>query len=447
MQKTIRLFCTLFEDMGAPRPSAETLRMAKFNKEEAVEGMWSLLGQLIVLFRYLFEKRIPRACSSAISWNCVEKSEILHSLYACGYRRVKLFALCSVSASARELLLAFAWMLSHMRFFERLQHCYVDNLNADAVPCRPQERGLLAARDRNAATFASSFSALSIEDCEMARLLAGLHQQVESAARLSLSSEQALIRRTHAIHRHTLSAVKAAGAHGQVKAPHLTVHEAYLLRHPKLLEEHLRVMEFCTQGLANLLEWKQNHEQLFWQWMDSVVGLESATYKASGTGDSSTSPQEPPQESGSTATNVLSLPTCDEVHSVAQEEWSTTGHQYQLAEPYLTHRGKGSQHRNTVQPSNTECPDEALVSLHSISHVVLVPEDMKDAKKTTQSLPSSASSVTDQTASLAKQKEELLEDIRELRQQAARELDLLCSQHLPKGILPYKPVAGCHKRT
>lgn len=442
MQKTIRQFCTLFEDTGAPRPSAETLRMAKFNKEEAVEGMWTLLSQLFLLLRYLFNKKIPRACSSAVSWDCMTRSEVLHSLYACGYRRVKLFALCSVNASARELLLAFAWVLSHVRLFERLQNCYVANLNADAVPCRPQERQMLAARGRNDATFASSPTS-PIDDCEVIRLLAGLHQQVESAFRLCLSSEQALIRHTHTIHKHTLSAVKAAGAHGQVKAPHLSVHEAYLLRHPKLMEEHLRVMEVCTQGLANLLDWRQNHEQLFWQWMDSVLGMESAT--AVRTGDSSTAPNKPSQESGSAAADVLSLPTRDQVYSWAQEEWATTGHQYQLAEPYLTLRGKGTQHRQAVHLSGSECLGETLISFHSTSNV-FVPQGMKDAKKVAQSLPST-SSVAEHTVSLAKEKEDLLAEIGELQQLAARELDLLCSQQLPKGVVPYKPVAGCHKHT
>ena len=439
VQKTIRLFCTLFEDTGAPRPSAETLRMAKFNKGEAVEDMWSLLSQLIVLFRYLFQQKIPRACSSAVSWHCIARSEILHSLYACGYRRVKLFALCSVDASARELLLAFAWMLSHMRFFEHLQHCYVANLSADTVPCRPQERGMLVAGERKLANFVSSAS--SYEDSELPRLLAGLHQQVVNACRLHLSSEQALIRHTHTIHRHTLSAVKAAGAHGQVKAPHLTVHEAYLLRHPKLMEEHLRVMKVSTQGLANLLDWRQNHEQLFWQWMDSVVELERAT--ASETGDSSSSSKGLPQESGSA--DRLSLPTCDEVHSLAQDEWAATGCQYRLAEPYLTLRGKGSKHSKAVQQSSTECFDEVLISLHSTS-CVFVPQDLKDAKKLTHSLPST-SSMAEHSLSLAKKKEELRAEICELRQQAERELDLLCSQQLPKGTVPYKPVVVCHRHT
>ena len=437
VQKTIRLFCTIFEDTGAPRPSAETLRMAKFNKEDAVDSMWALLGQLIVLVKFLLEKRrIPKACSSSISWHCT-RSEVLYSLYACGYRRVKLFALCSVSTSARELLLAFAWMLSHVKFFERLQHCYIDSLNADAVPCRPQEKGMLAARDKDAAAYASSF-----KDCEAIRLLSGLHQRVQNAERLSLSSEQALIRRTHTLHRHTLSAVKAAGAHGQVKAPHLTVHETYLLRHPKLMEEHLRVMELCTQGLANLLEWRQGHEQLFWQWMESVVALESPACGADRTGGSSTSPKEPPQESDSAAVDVVPLPMCDEVHSKAQEEWATTAQQYKLAEPYMAHRGKGFQHRTPVQLSSS---DETLISLQRISHVVLVPQDMKDAKKMSQSLPSTASSVAEDTVSLVKQKEELLAEIRALRQQAEKELDLLCSQQLHKSIVPYKPEATHHK--
>ena len=436
VQKTIRLFCTLFEDTGAPRPSAETLRMAKFNKGEAVEDIWSLLSQLIVLFKYLFQQKIPRACSSAVSWDCLPRSEILHSLYDCGYRRVKLFALCSVDASARELLLAFAWMLSHMQFFGHLQHCYVANLSADTVPCRPQEREMLMTGERKSANFMSSTS--SYEDSELPLLLAGLHQQVVNACRLHLSSEQALIRHTHTIHRHTLSTVKAAGAHGQVKAPHLTVYEAYLLRHPKLMEEHLRVMKVSTQGLANLLDWRQNHEQLFWQWMDSVVELERAT--ASETGDSFTSSKGPPP-SGSA--DMPSLPTCDEVHSLAQDEWATTERQYRLAKPYLTLRGKGSKHSKAVQQSSTECFDEVLISLHSTS-CVFVPQDLKDAKKVTHSLPPT-SSIAEHTLSLAKKKEELRAEIRELRQQAERELDLLCSQQLPKGIALYKPVVDCHR--
>lgn len=439
MQKTIRLFCTLFEDTGAPRPSAETLRKAKFNKGEAVEEMWSLLSQLVVLFRYLFQQKIPRACSSAVSWDYIARSEILHSLYACGYRRVKLFALCSVGASARELLLAFAWMLSHMRFFERLQHCYVANLSADTVACSPQERGMLVAGERKSGNFVSSAS--SYQESEVPRLLAGLHQQVVNACRLHLSSEQALIRRTHTIHRHTLSVVKASGDHGQVKAPHLTVHEAYLLRHPKLMEEHLRVMKVSTQGLANLLDWRQNHEQLFWQWMDSVVELERAT--ASETGDSSASSKGPPQ--GSASADKPSLPTCDEVHSLAKDEWAATGCQYRLAEPYLTLRGKGSKHNKAVQQSSTECFDEVLLSLDRTS-CVFVPQDLKDAKKVTHSLPST-SGMAEHTLSLAKKREELHAEIRELCQQAERELDLLCSQRLPKDIVPYKPVADCHRHT
>jgi hypothetical protein len=55
----------------------------------------------------------------------------------------------------------------------------------------------------------------------------------------------------------------------------LSLHDLFLLRYPEQLSASVRRLEWHTASLHNLVKWQQ-HESVFWQWMESVLDQHTA---------------------------------------------------------------------------------------------------------------------------------------------------------------------------
>ena len=71
------------------------------------------------------------------------------------------------------------------------------------------------------------------------------------------------------------SLLQSSTLHGsQTRRQPLTIHNLFLLCYPEQLALYLKRLEWHTASLKNLLQWEQ-HETVFWQWMQSVLDEQS----------------------------------------------------------------------------------------------------------------------------------------------------------------------------
>ena len=71
------------------------------------------------------------------------------------------------------------------------------------------------------------------------------------------------------------SLLQSCTLHGsQARRQPLAIHNLFLLRYPKQLALYLKRLEWHITSLQNLLQWEQ-HETVFWPWMESVLDQQS----------------------------------------------------------------------------------------------------------------------------------------------------------------------------
>ena len=429
--KSINLLCTIFEDIGAPKWSPETFRMAKFNESKSVCPMWIVLRNLVFVLEILRKRRLPLFSTEGKPQtqplNSAARTNTVAALYRYGYRRLPLYCdteqLCS-----RELLFAFGWLIKESCFFTLVRSAYIAVIDAEDVlhePClhlpdhQIREAVNVLQCGQNA-----TFPPHCFFHEKNADSLLSLHQQVTYSNRTSLSSSLASIRYAHSLHKHTFNASKlTTDLENVINCPHLTVEDVFLLHNPKLLEEHSRILEKCLQGLMNLLEWKRMHEGVFWEWMNSVIDL-SLSANDDTSNDSNLSDPE-----------AMKLPKSpllpfEELLKRTSQCWSITKDDYSRMQ---------STPNATVLPQDSIAPGDNLYQTHLTPDATYIPHSLLKC------LPADKHThLTELTGKLNIQLDALREEVKKLHQKAETELDQFCLSFIPT-VIACKQKQSLHK--
>ena len=405
--KSISLLCRIFEDIGAPKSSPETFRMAKFNETKAIYPMWTVLGYLVIILDIFNRGQLSLLSKRPGNqlWDRTQRVDVIITLYRYGYRRSSFY--CDIDRTcSRELLFAFAWLLYKSSFFDIVRHAYIAVINSEGLlneihrPVFPNNE-----RESNIKQIVShgtTLSSFSIQDQNVDSLLC-LHQKVFNASRTTLSSELASVQYAHSLHKYTFNAAKlTVDLDNIVTKPHLSVVDVALLRHPKILEEHMKKLEICIQGLVNLLEWKRVHEGVFWEWINSTLDLSLSEDSEEGVTRETNSPE-------------FELPSIEKASREAIQCWLNTQDVYSQLQTRTT----------TSLPPHTG----NSIPCCSIPDVMYIPRDLL------KGLPEEKyCHVTQLTTDLSQQVESLRKEVESLRQEALMRLDDLCSIFIPTFI-------------
>ncbi|XP_077993456.1 uncharacterized protein LOC144447347 isoform X2 [Glandiceps talaboti] len=185
---------------------------------------------------------------------------VKHELYLAGYRSPAFFTTSSdTNISSRQLLLAVGWIIAKYEIIDKMMtntQSPIDVFHSDETHKKTKEYlkcdlNHTTSRDKEDLTHNAKY--LLWVNGRLLLTLRGLFAVNVERQALSHQVQEA-----------------TQGVSLLSYIPHLTVQEAYLLRHPKLQSKCLEFIEAENSRLQVLLKWKEN-EDIFWKWMESVV--------------------------------------------------------------------------------------------------------------------------------------------------------------------------------
>ncbi|XP_071080256.1 uncharacterized protein [Haliotis cracherodii] len=260
VRETIELLSTLLNENGVSLVTAETFRLAKFNKYEATPVMWKLLFELVYFSNYgvVDESAVKAQRQLSDEEKCVLVKRELQSR---GYMSHDFAHLPNdTSRGSRELLLAMAWLMCKETLIERFMDKCTSPLDENISQwCKEWPNSIC-----DLGPTAQGDSAVPPGE-RVQRLLV-----LNSKLRLNL-------RRMYAAQQHEAKLLNkientTAGISLRKSRDNLSALEVHLLRHPHLLKRMLVLLDKDNERLQNLMNWRQ-HEDVFWKWMDSVLDL------------------------------------------------------------------------------------------------------------------------------------------------------------------------------
>lgn len=261
----------LATNCGVAKIPSESFRLAKFNRPEVAKTFRHLLIQLT---------RLNAALSSSDGCDGTGSDPEMRGsllaarkhLFSLGYCRLTFYT-SHDGGGSRELLLAAIWMLHKSSLLQKLIYHHLKMANRRVVPLGQQV--LMGTEEEEAGKISRELEDLTRESASWTsteRLQDNLHKLVwlkgklRAQWRMALSAQHAYQTMAHSLHKYTFHD-QSSSAH------HLTVHELYLLQHPKLLEAHLKALETHISALQSLSEWAR-HEEVFWKWGESILDLQ-----------------------------------------------------------------------------------------------------------------------------------------------------------------------------
>ncbi|KAM9646295.1 tubulin epsilon and delta complex protein 1 [Trichechus inunguis] len=233
-------------------PSPETFRRAKFDFPEAAPPLWRLLFYVL---SPLSEDDIAASLTPEARVRLVKSA-----MRAQGYPRLAFSRLPEDgSQGSRELLLALSWLLARGPLLERLLARTRVRLGDEMPVCECED--LPCGR----ASPGPPTLCKDTEGCVDVRHVQWLMGKLRFRWRNLICSHQAQCALLSKIHEYTL------GCHSDQSLNHLSAAETELLRDPEGGQQLLQMLEFENMRLEAALEWRRL-EQVFWQWMDTVLG-------------------------------------------------------------------------------------------------------------------------------------------------------------------------------
>lgn len=259
VKETIDLLTRVLRGNGTSKIKAETFRLAKFDKDEAVPALWRLLFELLY---YLDHGTIDEVVIKARSELTTQEQVVYvkQELQGKGFYSRQFSQLPNdMSRGSRELLLALAWLLCAEKVIDKFMENCASPIEEDDYTPDVQRVDL----EGSSGSLEAPATMSAIEKLQRLQLLNGkLH--------LSLKRLYALHReRTRLQHRVHDSTI---GVSLTPDRNHLTVLEVHLLRHPEYLKKLLKLLEKDNERLQIMIAWK-DHEDIFWKWMESVLEL------------------------------------------------------------------------------------------------------------------------------------------------------------------------------
>ena len=279
IRETVKVLLSLLTDSGCPHVPSESFRLAKYNKPEAVEIFWGILQHAVYVNHFLQtgDLRDIREITSNYS-DCGGMKRVVLYIRKCaldlGYHRTEFYV---DAVGSCELLLFFAWLLHQTSFVSHLQTYHVNAaLHSMSIPLAQSKQFLLERVESDVAFLGREIQALtsgdhgiSLNDALrkiqlMKGMLCGIAGSVENAHKASVKVSQTV-----------LQSCSSSASQSSKNQP-LSLHDLFLLRYPEQMAACVKRLEWHVASLHTLIRWQQ-HEAVFWQWMESVLDQHTTT--------------------------------------------------------------------------------------------------------------------------------------------------------------------------
>ncbi|CAF1315482.1 unnamed protein product [Adineta steineri] len=247
IRPVIECFCQILSLYGFSSVTPEIFRLAKFNRNEATIPLWRLIFEILH-----FDPIKPNQQQTSKKFDQTPKDELVYmiknDLFTRGYTYEYFLSLDSkMEKGSRQLLLCLGWLIYHAKVIDK---CMEACLNSDS---------LLDYDDTS-----SLYQIDQIECVKYSSQEKDLIGQVKQAMHLN-SKLRFSLRRLYGL------IIENTNLQHQIHECHnMSSLEAYLCQHPHLLSHYMIEMENEQQKLNFFLFWNE-HENVFWKWMESVL--------------------------------------------------------------------------------------------------------------------------------------------------------------------------------
>ena len=289
LKRVVSAFCELLRFMGIGDLHPETLRCAKFNKVTSVEPLFTSLRVLVDMQSTEFFTGDSRAAfiSRVMLKSAYGRDKFYKWLANAFSDNVSRDQSEIVEVGSRELLLAFVWLLWHMRIFDiysfYIRRCFVcltTSLPSSSSVCRiertikcprdwwkwMEEQNLSIARESSNTVDKPSYNET---DQYLVQQALTSRNKIAAIAKAVYSTEKGIAKLSSKTHK----ATERTGSISSGQPKHWSLNDVYLVRHPDLLRKCSHLLEKLIERLEKLVAWTQQ-SQLFWQWMESIVDVE-----------------------------------------------------------------------------------------------------------------------------------------------------------------------------
>lgn len=276
IRETIKVLLALLTDCGCPHVPSESFRQAKYDKPEAVKPFWKMLQHVLCVLDFLKSGRMQDVREHTAT-SCSEdmKMVTLHvrkRALELNYHRLEFYV---DPVGSCELLLFFAWLLQATSLISQLQSYHLNAAISNMSISLPSSKHFLLDQviknttsvDREIQTLALDTRTMCQDDA--LRKIQWLKGILQGTGRSVGNAHRAAVKLTHTILQ------CCAGSASPSRRQPLSLHDFFLLRYPEQLLACEKRIEWHTTSLHNLLKWQQ-HEPVFWQWMESVLDQHTA---------------------------------------------------------------------------------------------------------------------------------------------------------------------------
>ena len=297
IREAVKVLLSLLTDSGCPHVPSESFRQAKYDRPEAVEPFWRILQHVLCVLQFLKsgDLRDMREVATYTVTQCgsedVKKIRLYVKKHALDlkYHRLEFYA---ESVGSCELLLFFAWLFHATSFVSRLQSYHMNSaLHNMSIPLSSSKQFLLEQVKKNTASLDKEIESLAMTDSDAVSLddalrkIQWLKGMLCGSGRSVENSHRAAVKLSHTI-------LQSCTGSKPRRHP-LSLYDLFLLRYPEQLSACVKRLEWHTASLQNLLKWQQ-HESVFWQWMESVLDQHTATVNTPTSDTASGDDAEPP---------------------------------------------------------------------------------------------------------------------------------------------------------
>lgn len=279
IREAIQLMSQIFTSCGYPKLPSEFFRRAKFNQPSVTRELWQLLSHAVRVSSAMDKGHAPLIPFAIISDNDLPHIVLKvrgYFLVSLGYPRSAFFSVHHNEISSRELLLAFGWLLYQSKLFLRLKTYHATAIITLKLPSSAAGRSREHV-EQDCDRFRKQLEALLdlLQSCSDAKAAKNALQMLIWVRGKLLAQWKAAALRQIAYQRLASSIHKSTHAVRGGETPcHLSVHEVFLLKHPKHMSMYLSETEKHLNVLEKLVVWELEHETIFWHWMQSVIDQE-----------------------------------------------------------------------------------------------------------------------------------------------------------------------------
>ena len=274
IRDAIKVLLAVLSDCGFPHVPSETFRQAKYNEPEAKSAFCMILYCTLQILQYLqsvgsgdIRQTVDITQNYSIT-NAKMVYGIRKNAFELHYYRPEFYS-DAESVGSCEFLLFFAWLLRTTSFMSQLCQYHVRAARDSSIPLHPSRMFLLQAIEEDTAVLRKQVQEICVIPPSTSNF------SLETALQKLLWFKGMLKGCSSSTHNAHKTAAKLSHSllhlcSSDVRKHHLSVHDLFLLRHPEQLTLFSNKLEWHVVSLQDLLQWQQ-HEEVFWQWMESVL--------------------------------------------------------------------------------------------------------------------------------------------------------------------------------